>query len=62
MLVHRLFHVPLLYKHVHKRHHEWTAPMGIVCIYATATEYLLGNVLSVSTVYDPYYLLKMDCS
>lgn len=44
---HRLFHHPKLYPLIHKKHHQWTAPIGIVAIYATTIEYLTGNGLSV---------------
>lgn len=44
---HRLFHHPLIYKTVHSKHHQWSAPIGIVAIYTTPIEYLTGNGLSV---------------
>lgn len=47
----RLLHHPYLYKHVHKLHHEWTAPIGIVAIYAHPVEYLTSNLFTVSTVH-----------
>lgn len=42
---HRLFHHPALYKHVHKQHHEWTAPIGVVSIYAHPLEHVLSNMM-----------------
>nr|XP_020491207.1 fatty acid hydroxylase domain-containing protein 2 [Labrus bergylta] len=44
---HRLFHSPSLYKHFHKQHHEWTAPIGIVSIYAHPLEHVISNMLPV---------------
>ncbi|KAG7232123.1 hypothetical protein INR49_009527 [Caranx melampygus] len=44
---HRLFHHPSLYKHYHKQHHEWTAPIGLVCIYAHPLEHVISNMLPV---------------
>ncbi|KAM6970549.1 fatty acid hydroxylase domain-containing protein 2 [Aplochiton taeniatus] len=41
---HRLFHHPALYKHFHKQHHEWTAPIGVVSIYAHPLEHFLSNM------------------
>lgn len=44
----RLFHHPSIYRHIHKIHHEWTAPVGIVSIYAHPLEHLIANVLPVA--------------
>ncbi|KAF6725169.1 Fatty acid hydroxylase domain-containing protein 2 [Oryzias melastigma] len=44
---HRLFHHPSLYKHFHKQHHEWTAPIGVVSIYAHPLEHVISNTLPV---------------
>ncbi|EFX79387.1 hypothetical protein DAPPUDRAFT_319685 [Daphnia pulex] len=39
--VHRLIHHPKLYIRVHKKHHEWRAPVAIASMYCTGTEYFL---------------------
>jgi len=41
---HRLLHHPRFYKHFHKTHHEWTAPIGIVSIYCHPVEFIVSNI------------------
>ncbi|XP_070552720.1 fatty acid hydroxylase domain-containing protein 2-like isoform X2 [Ptychodera flava] len=42
---HRLMHHPSLYKHIHKVHHEWTAPISIISLYCHPVEHILSNML-----------------
>lgn len=48
IFIFRLFHHPRLYKHIHKIHHEWTAPTSIVSIYAHPLEHVVSNLLPVA--------------
>ncbi|KIO34507.1 hypothetical protein M407DRAFT_209691, partial [Tulasnella calospora MUT 4182] len=45
--VHRLFHSPTFYAKVHKKHHEYTAPVALASNYCTMLEYALSNLMPV---------------
>lgn len=44
-ILHRIMHMKYFYKRIHKIHHEWKAPIGIIAIYAHPTEHLITNLL-----------------
>ena len=37
-------HHPKLYARVHKKHHEWTAPIAVSFAYSTKTEYVFNTI------------------
>lgn len=54
---HRVLHHPSIYRYIHKIHHEYTAPIGIVSLYAHPLEILLGNVLA---LIGPVFFFRCD--
>lgn len=45
---HWAMHHRILYKHIHKVHHEWTAPIAWTSVYCHPLEHLLTNIPAVA--------------
>lgn len=43
--IHRILHYPLVYKHFHKRHHEWQAPYAWTSSYCHPVEHIFNNMV-----------------
>ncbi|KAF8493739.1 C-4 methyl sterol oxidase [Russula emetica] len=56
---HQLLHTPLLYKHIHKLHHKYSAPFGLAAEYAHPLEVM---ILGTGTILGPllYCWVKQD--
>lgn len=45
--IHRTFHHPSIYAYVHKKHHQFTAPMAFAAQYAHPVEHIFANVMPI---------------
>lgn len=53
-IIHRTFHLNIFYKHIHKKHHEIIAPIGISAVYMTVIDFYIANILP---IYLPMIIL-----
>jgi sterol desaturase/sphingolipid hydroxylase (fatty acid hydroxylase superfamily) len=43
---HRLLHVPIFFRYIHSKHHEFIEPIGVAALYAHPIEHFLSNTFS----------------
>ena len=55
LIAHQLLHTPLLYKHIHKLHHKYSAPFGLAAEYAHPLEVM---ILGTGTIVGPLLYCK----
>jgi sterol desaturase/sphingolipid hydroxylase (fatty acid hydroxylase superfamily) len=46
---HRIFHLPIFYKRIHKKHHEYYNSIAMACIYAHPIEFIVANMFPALT-------------
>lgn len=49
--VHRTFHTPFLYRHVHKIHHEVKAPFGFCALYFHPIEHVMSAIQGIAPAF-----------